>query len=78
MVEYQKAINLQPDDASFRKALGLSYERLQKRAEAAAAYKEYLRLSPDAPDADMVRTRIAELTGPSGASPTPAAQAERF
>jgi predicted TPR repeat methyltransferase len=78
VVEYQKAINLQPDDASFRKALGLSYERLQKRAEAAAAYQEYLRLSPDAADADTVRTRIAELTGPSGPSPTPGAQAERF
>ena len=78
VVEYQKAINLQPDDASFRKALGLSYERLQKRAEAAAAYQEYLRLSPDAADADTVRTRIAELTGPSGPSSTPATQSERF
>jgi Flp pilus assembly protein TadD len=76
--EYQKAITLQPDDASFRKALGLSYERLEKRTEAAAAYGEYLRLSPAAPDADTVRTRIAELTGTLGTTPTPAAQAERF
>ena len=29
--QYQKAITLQPEDASFRKALGMSYERLQKR-----------------------------------------------
>ena len=66
--QYEKAINLQPDDASFRKALGVSYERLQKSAEAAAAYQEYLRLSPDAPDADKVRERIAELTGRSVSS----------
>ena len=63
-------INLQPEDASFRKALGLSYERLQKPAEAAAAYQEYLRLSPAAEDADRVRARIAELTGAAvGAQP---------
>ena len=73
--QYQKAITLQPEDASFRKALAISYEKLQKRAEAAAAYQEYLRLSPAAADADKVRTRIAELTGPS--APTPAAPPER-
>ena len=76
--QYQKAINLQPEDASFRKALAISYEKLQKRAEAAAAYQEYLRLSPAAPDADKVRTRIAELTGPSVPSPAPAAPPVRF
>ena len=59
--QYQKAIALQPDDASFRKALGISYEQMRKGPEAAAAYKEYLRLSPSAPDADKVRERIARL-----------------
>ncbi|MCA1560389.1 MAG: tetratricopeptide repeat protein, partial [Acidobacteria bacterium] len=60
--EYQKAVALQPDDASFRMALAISYERLQKPKEAAAAYSEYLRLSPAAPDADKVRARIAHLS----------------
>ena len=47
-------------------ALGISYERLERRAEAAAAYGEYLRLAPDAPDAASVQERIALLTaGPS-------------
>ena len=59
---YLRAIALSPDDASFRMALGTSYERLQKPADAAAAYGEYLRLSPEAPDAEKVRTRIADLT----------------
>ncbi|MEX2661610.1 MAG: tetratricopeptide repeat protein, partial [Vicinamibacterales bacterium] len=59
---YLHAIELDPTDASFRKALGISYERLQQRADAAAAYAEYLRLLPEAPDAEKVRARIAELT----------------
>ena len=68
--QYQKAIALQPDDASFRLALGNSLLRLEKRAEAAAAYAEYLRLSPSAPDADRVRAKIAELTGASPSAPS--------
>jgi protein O-GlcNAc transferase len=68
--QYQKAITLQPDDASFRKALGISYEKLQKGPEAAAAYQEYLRLSPSAPDANEVRVRIALLqAGPAAETP---------
>ena len=57
--QYQKAIALQPEDASFRKALGISYEQLKQMPQAAAAYEEYLRLSPSAADADRVRARIA-------------------
>ena len=61
--EYQKAIALQPEDASFRKALGISYEQLKQAPQAAAAYEEYLRLSPSAADADKVRARITLLQG---------------
>lgn len=70
--QYLHAIELQPDDASFRKALGVSYERLEKGREAAAAYHEYLRLSPSAPDADKVRARIAQLEAPAGPVAAPA------
>lgn len=70
--QYKKAIQLQPADASFRKALGISYEELRKGPEAAAAYEDYLRLSPGAPDADSVRARIARLTGPSATEAPPA------
>jgi tetratricopeptide (TPR) repeat protein len=59
--QYQKAIVLRPEDASFRKALGISYEQLKKAPEAAAAYEDYLRLSPSAPDAERVRARITQL-----------------
>jgi tetratricopeptide (TPR) repeat protein len=63
--QYQRAIALDPSDASFRLALGISYERLEKKAEAAAAYSEYLKMAPDAPDADVVRERLAALAGAS-------------
>ena len=61
--EYRKAVALNPEDASFRMALGISYEAIGKNQEAAAAYGEYLRLAPSAPDADKVRARIGLLTG---------------
>jgi regulator of sirC expression with transglutaminase-like and TPR domain len=41
----------------------ISYERLNERTAAAAAYTDYLRLLPDAPDAEQVRARIALLNG---------------
>ena len=65
VTEYQKAITLAPDEASFRMALGISLERLKRKAEAAAAYEEALKLAPSAPDADKVKERIAQLTGPA-------------
>lgn len=64
--QFQKAIELEPNDATFRIALGMTFERLQKPTEAAAAYEDALRLAPQAPDADIVRKRIAELRGSSG------------
>ena len=62
---YLRAIELNETDPTFRMALGISYERQQKTAEAAAAYDEYLRLSPDAADAEQVRGRIVALRGPA-------------
>ena len=70
---YRRAIELNPEDASFQLALATSYERLEKRAEASAAYAEYLRLSPSGAETDKVRARVAELSGSDAvASPAPA------
>ncbi|HEX5480496.1 MAG TPA: tetratricopeptide repeat protein, partial [Dehalococcoidia bacterium] len=74
VAEYRKAIELAPQDASFRMALGISLEKTGAPSDAAAAYAEYLRLAPNAADADKVRARIAELTG-TPAPPPPAATA---
>jgi Flp pilus assembly protein TadD len=68
--EYRKAIALNPDDASFHMALAISLERIQRFEEAAAAYTEYLRLSPAASDAAGVRARIAQLSGPPRSAST--------
>lgn len=59
---YLRAIELDATDPTFRMALGISYESLQKPADAAAAYSDYLRLSPDASDAERVRARIEQLS----------------
>ena len=67
--EYLRAIELDPTDPTFRLALGISYERLEQRADAAAAYTEYLRLAPNAADVGKVRARIALLTGATGETP---------
>jgi Flp pilus assembly protein TadD len=64
---FRRAIALQPNDASFHLALGISLEKLPQPSEAAAAYSRYLELSPEAPDAEKVRARIAQLSaGPPG------------
>ena len=60
--EFKRAATLDATEPSFQMAIGMAYERLKKPVEAAAAYTEALRLAPDAPDADRVRTRIAQLT----------------
>ena len=60
--EFKRAASLDATDPSFQMAIGMAYERLKKPAEAAAAYAEALRLAPEAPDAERVRARIAQLT----------------
>lgn len=80
--EYQKAIAARPEDPSFHIALALSYERLNRRTDAAAAYAQYLELAPDAPEAERVRGRIAQLLPPrtaraGPAPPPPSASAPR-
>lgn len=47
--QFQKAISLEPNDGTFRIALGMTLEALK--------------LSPQAPDAEAVRGRIAKLRG---------------
>ncbi|MFH0958642.1 MAG: tetratricopeptide repeat protein [Pseudomonadota bacterium] len=37
------------------------YEMMNKKKEAAQAYKQYLKVFPEAPDADFVKTKISQL-----------------
>ena len=43
------------------RGLGLVYEKLGNKALAKLAFKRYLQLAPDAPDADQIRDRMERL-----------------
>jgi Flp pilus assembly protein TadD len=68
--QLEHAVQLAPQDARMRREFAMTLERLHRPAEAAAAYKEYLWLVPDAPDADTLKAKISQL---SAAPATPAA-----
>jgi tetratricopeptide (TPR) repeat protein/tRNA A-37 threonylcarbamoyl transferase component Bud32 len=58
---YRKATQLAPDDAVALRALGLLASQLGRTQEARRALARYLELSPDAPDADLMRARMKAL-----------------
>ena len=49
--EFEKAIELDPNEPSFRLALGMSLEKVGHISEAADAYRAYLEMDPGSPDA---------------------------
>ncbi|MDD9936753.1 MAG: tetratricopeptide repeat protein, partial [Myxococcales bacterium] len=55
------ATRLAPNSPRAWRSLGLAYERLRRRAQAAHAYRRYLQLAPSAPDAATVRSRLRAL-----------------
>jgi tetratricopeptide (TPR) repeat protein len=58
---FQEAGKLQPGLAKPYELLGESYEKKGQNADAAAAYRKYLKLYSDAPDRDKIRKRIEKL-----------------
>ena len=60
--EWQKTTELQPDYAYAYANLGEALERIEKKKEALAAYREAVSLDPQAPFADEVRQRITRLS----------------
>jgi serine/threonine protein kinase len=57
--EYQKSAELAPDQSDVWKKLGeVRLKQPGKKAEAAKAYREYLKLKPDAPDAPYIEGLI--------------------
>lgn len=59
---YERAIALAPSEADFHLAHASALERAARPADAAAAYERYLELLEDAPNAEKIRARIAQLT----------------
>ncbi len=56
--EYKKALDVDATFALAYRGLGVTYARQNKREKAIESYKAYLRLAPDAKDANQVRAII--------------------
>lgn len=54
----------EPQNADAHRMLGVSYSKLRESKRAAAHYKTYLALRPDAPDADAVRAALGQQAVP--------------
>ena len=57
----KEAVELKPDAAAAYIGLGQAQQKLGKMADARTSYEAYLRLEPDAHDADKVKKALAEL-----------------
>ena len=55
IANYQKAIKLKPNLAAAHRSLGVAYTKIGQTDKAAKEYEAYLKLQPDAPDANQVR-----------------------
>jgi len=75
--EFEKAIVLAPGEPSFHLALGNSLARAGRIPDAQRAFRRYLELEPEAPDAAKVKAHIDALGALAAqpASPAPAANA---
>lgn len=65
--EFEKAIALAPGESSFHLALGNSLAKAGRLTDAQRAFRQYLELEPEAPDAAKVKAHIDTL----GAAPAP-------
>lgn len=59
----QEGLQRSPETPLLQRKLGVILERSGRNAEAAAAYREYARLAPNAPDAAELTARAARLAG---------------
>jgi Flp pilus assembly protein TadD len=62
----QDGIKAAPTTPHLQRQLGSVLERSGRRTEAAAAYRAYARLAPNAPDARAMSDRAAALEGAGG------------
>lgn len=61
MADYQAAIRSADAPPRAYRGIGLTARQLGQKTEAVAALSRYLELAPDAPDAGLIRTYLAEL-----------------
>jgi eukaryotic-like serine/threonine-protein kinase len=58
---FQQALALNPRHAASHRGLGLAYQALGRKEKAIQEFETYLRLRPDAGDAQMIRSRLDQL-----------------
>jgi pSer/pThr/pTyr-binding forkhead associated (FHA) protein len=58
---FRRALDLDPSLAEAHKNLGIAYSALENSEAAIRHYQHYLRLRPNAPDAEEVRQQLAEI-----------------
>jgi predicted Zn-dependent protease len=75
---YRRAAALDPSAANPYLGLGALYQDAGRTADAIAAYRKCLELSPSASDRDRVERRLAALSAPGGAKRRPAARLPSF
>jgi tetratricopeptide (TPR) repeat protein len=71
--EYRRAIATGVRDRVVQRSLAISLQRTHRTADAVQAYQEYLRLMPDAPDAEQIKERIGQLQASDRGSAPPGA-----
>jgi tetratricopeptide (TPR) repeat protein len=74
---YRQATLLAPSEAAAFRGLGLTAGRLGRGREALRALTRYLELAPNAPDARLIRARVAELISAEAARGLRGGQGER-
>ena len=58
---FERAIALAPGQPDFHLSHGLALEAARRPREATVAYRNFLDLAPESPDADKVKAKIAML-----------------
>ena len=58
---YRRALELNRLNAGARRGLGMLYEKLNRKQDAASEYAKYLELAPNAIDSERIRRRLAIL-----------------
>lgn len=62
---FQKALGIDPQNASVHRGLGHLFERKNARADAIAEFKKYIELAPGAKDARQIKVHVELLERPS-------------
>ena len=61
LATFKTSLATDPGFAPTWRGIGLVYEKLGRRSQASTAYKQYLKLSPNAGDAEQIRVRLERL-----------------